>query len=85
MANERVKSASDVPSEALKGCPFCGRANDPENGHLAYTVIWVYTLGGEKGHACVARCKECHAEGPLAFTEEDAVRLWNGRHESIKR
>lgn len=53
-------------TEKLEPCPFCGRSGQLVGDRL---VSWVRCSPGGK----------CGAEGPIAPTREEAVRLWNRR------
>jgi hypothetical protein len=79
-----MKTVHDVyvrPADKVKACPFCGTKNDPDRGILSNVIVWVYSIGGERGRAFAVRCTSCRSEGPTSLTEEEAMRSWNGRHE----
>jgi len=65
------------PANTMKACPFCGTANNPEI--LSNVIVWIYTVGGERGKAFAVRCTSCRSEGPPSFTEEEALLFWNNR------
>lgn len=48
---------------SLTNCPFCG-------GHPMVTT---------SGVAWRVRCEKCHAEGGVAFDQDEALALWNKR------
>jgi len=53
-------------------CPYCG------NGRFEDDSMFV--LKDEGGtHAFAVKCVRCRAEGPAAFTQEEAVQEWNKR------
>ena len=45
-------------------CPFCG--GEPKLINDGTGLWWV-------------QCEDCDAEGPIAHSEEEAIRLWNRR------
>ena len=55
--------------DELKPCPFEGDCGV----HAALGVIW-----DKSEHSCCVECS-CGANGPLAYSEADAVNLWNRR------
>jgi len=68
--NNEDGAASVVRSDALLGCPFCGRhAPGPASG--------VYMITANGGQA--VRCPTCNAHGPLCPTFDQAVSQWNQR------
>ncbi len=50
-----------------KSCPFCGSEQ---------TITWHI---GHYDKPWVNECCKCHALGPHAATEQEAVELWNKR------
>lgn len=52
-------------SEKIKPCPFCGHED---------STIENPTAGG-----FFVRCTWCIAEGPIAYTEQNAINNWNTR------
>ena len=63
-----------VKREQAKPCPFCtsddvGTATDIARGEHYCKEYWF------------AYCSDCGSRGPMADTEEEAVRYWNDRGE----
>ena len=53
-------------------CPFC-LSEDIQ------TATDYYTYGAFINEYCFACCPDCGARGPMAKTEEEAIRFWNDR------
>lgn len=51
----------------LKRCPFC---------KSKHTMTWHI---GHYDKPWLVECMECSANGPLAGTEKEAIKLWNKR------
>lgn len=56
-------------------CPFC-LSEDIQ------TATDYYIYGAFKNEYIFACCPDCGARGPMAQTEEEAVRFWNDRPEA---
>jgi Lar family restriction alleviation protein len=63
-------AASLVRSDALLGCPFCGR-------HSPGPASGTYMIAAKDGQA--VRCPTCNAHGPLCPTFDQAIAQWNHR------
>lgn len=56
-------------------CPFC-QSDDIQ------TATDYYTYGAYKCEYVFACCPDCGARGPMAKTEDEAIRFWNDRPEA---
>jgi len=68
--SEQDGAASLVRSDALLGCPFCGR-------HSPGPASGTYMIAAKDGQA--VRCPTCNAHGPLCPTFDQAIAQWNHR------
>lgn len=75
----RYKVALAMPKMGARDhcCPFCASV-DIETRPRSLILGPTVTIGGQKSDKWFALfCKDCHAEGPLGHTEEEAMRRWD--------
>ena len=58
----------------FKVCPFC-------LGDEIYTAKDYWHYGSCHSEYWFAHCSDCGADGPMAKTEDEAIRFWNDRPE----
>jgi len=81
-----------MEEEIKEPCPFCGARPEErdEKGRPVLSVFSVYQdsyvsyIGHSKSENAdwEVSCNRCLAEGPLAHSREEAIRLWNRRAHS---
>ena len=64
---------SDLSKE-MDSCPFCSSSN---------VSLEQFRASRRLEHN--VHCNECQADGPVADTPEEAVELWNTRHDKKQR
>ena len=63
-----------MSEQRFERCPFC-LSDDIQ------TATDDYTYGAFRYEYWFACCPDCGARGPMAKTEEEAIRFWNDRTE----